>query len=144
MNLHSKRFYRACIKSFVSINQCNRYNWTSGFCCSLKASAFKLLRMISVFAPGSLCKDQIVSAIFDLFCYIKDNLHRLANILSVHHICFHAGKYLFQERHVSHFLFCHHRKRNRARIQNRQNIIQPLVIRIKYKTVFIWNILYTI
>ena len=144
MHLHCQWFYGTSVKSLIRINQCNRHNRTSCFCCSFETAAFKFQWMISILASGSLCKNQIVSSLFHFPGNIKDNLHRLSNILSVHDVCLHTGKNLLQKRNIPHFLLCHYRKRCRADIHNCKDIIQSLMIRIKHKSIFVRYIFYTI
>ena len=144
MYLHRQWLYGTSIKSLIRINQCNRHDRASGFCCSFETTAFKFQWMISILASRSFCKDQIISSLFHFPGNIKDNLHRLSNILSVHNICFHTGKNLSQKRNIPHFFLCHYRKRCRAGIHNCKDIIQSLMIRIKHKSIFVRYIFYTV
>lgn len=48
MHLHCQWFYGTSVKSLIRINQCNRHDRASGFCCSFETAAFKFQWMISI------------------------------------------------------------------------------------------------
>ena len=62
MNLHSDRPDWICIKRFKGIYQSHRNNRTLCLGRRLKASAFKVAYLVSLFWPGSLSKNKIVSS----------------------------------------------------------------------------------
>ena len=56
-------------------------------------------------------------------------------------ICFHTSKDLLQKRNITNFFFRYYGKRDRTGIYDCQHIVEPLMIREKHKSVFLWNIL---
>ena len=133
---HVSIFDRSRIKRFIRINQCYGYDRTFCFRCSFKTSAFKFLRMIAIFASGSLRQksDSFFLPLLLSLTLMITCIDCLTSSRSIINAFMHANT-CFRNGTFASFLLCHYRERYRADLHYGKHVIQSLVIRIKHKSI---------